>query len=232
MNDYSIISISDRAIDNKDRTRSILHEMNEFTKFEPCNGKTSNAFMELKKLGIALSSYAPDDGRIDPFSPGEAGICVSIVRLMISAIENNVESLLVLEDDAIIDNAFLDVARQALAECPSDWDFLSLVPRQELNVETHDSLFGAKLIHRCLTQPSYFQAVILSLAGMRKYLSYLQLHGMEYNIDSVMYRMSHKGLLNGFILRNDAPRIVRHDPAIYPTEIDSNNLRNVDNLIL
>lgn len=191
----------------------------------------TNAYAILHQLGLRLSCYNPDDGRIMPLLPTEAGCIVSHLNALIAAQKHNLESILILEDDAILSNNFKDVAMSAIAEAPDGWDFISFGVCEEMNLLTAESDLGLELLHKSIMQMSCAAAIMYSYNGIRHVLKHFTTYGVTYNYDSILYRASSSGLINGYILKNNIPKIITHRPDIYISDIDPENLRNTENMI-
>lgn len=219
MNNYTIIHVSDRALQNMLRIRSILNSWTELDDNQAVHGLKTNAFNVLRSLGFKFD-YRPDDGRIDPMMPTEAGVFASHILAMKNALEHGCNTFAIFEDDAILSDDFCSVYDNAIAALPNDWDFLSFIAIPEMNIFSEESDIGSNVIHKCLTQPSYLACVLYSNQGIRKFINYIHENSIYYNIDSMLYRASHRGSLNGYILRNEFSYAVRHDPLLIISDID------------
>ena len=220
---YTIISISDERKENMDYIKSVMGH-NEFIQdIEFIDGRKCNPFDILNHIGIRPDVYAPDDGRTNPMTDTECGCWISHVRCIEYALDNKLDKFLVFEDDAILGDDFVSTLRLSMNDLPDGWDFLSLYSDANQNYLSIDSDIGSPVIHKCTTQLSWNQAMLYSYRGAAKLLRIFKRKGATYNIDSVIYRASRDGFLNGYILRPDYRPCVSHGKHI--SIIDPNNLR-------
>lgn len=226
MNDYTIIYVSDRAKENISSIRSALSSWSELTDNRAVHGKKENAFKILRDMGFRFN-YEPDDGRIEPMMPTEAGVFASHIFAMKNALNHNCDIFTLFEDDALISEDFVAVHSAAIADAPAGWDFISMIAMPEMNDFSEISDIGSSVIHRCVQQPSYLACMIYSNSGINKFINHILDVGIYYNVDSILYRASHSGVLNGYILRNEYSYAVRHDPSLIKSDIDPQNKRNM-----
>jgi GR25 family glycosyltransferase involved in LPS biosynthesis len=153
----------------------------------------------------------------------EGGCWVSHYRCIEYAKDHG--PLLVLEDDAVLSKDFTVSLETAMRDLPDDWDFLSLYSEISQNFLSEESSIPSKSIHRCISQLSITAAMVYSKKGSEKMLKIFKRLGTTYNIDSVIYRASRSGALNGFIVRPDVESFVMH--GAYGSIIDPEDTRNV-----
>lgn len=219
MNSYTIIYVSDRAMENMNRIRRILKDWRELSDNEAVHGMKTNAFKKLYEMGFWFD-YRPDDGRTSPMMPTEAGLFASHILAITNALDKGCEQFVLFEDDAIISDDFEDIYTAAVKDAPNGWDFISMIVEPARNHFSDSSDIGSDFIHRCLTQPSCTGCIVYSRNGIQNYIRHIKESGIYYNIDSMLYRASHAGKLNGYILRNEYAYAVTHEPDLLPSEID------------
>lgn len=220
---YSIISIGDTRQDALTKINEKMKNHNRITNIDYVDGRIHNAYDILNHFGVRLDKYAPDDGRTIGMTETEAGCWVSHIRSISAVVEQNMQTMLVFEDDVILHDEFETHLLECINDLPGDFDFLSLYSEPTQNVLTENSITGSNNIHKCISQLAYNQAMLYSFAGARKILKIARRMGATYNIDSIIYRASRDGHLNGYIIRPDRQQIVWH--GSYQSIIDPTNFR-------
>jgi GR25 family glycosyltransferase involved in LPS biosynthesis len=219
---YAIISISDDRKDNISKIKELMHEHEFVNSIEFFDGREHDPFPVLQSHGVRTDVYAPDDGRSEPMTKSECGCWISHYRCIEYA--KNDGNLLVLEDDAVLDENFTSFLDEVIKDLPDSWDFLSLFSEVGQNFLSHESDIGSKHIHKCISQLSMAQAILYSENGAQKILKIFTRLGTTYNLDSVIYRASRDGLINGYIVRPDTRQHVMHGD--FSSIIDPENKRN------
>lgn len=220
---YAVISISDKRFESVAKIHDAMRNHEYVSDIEFVDGRIGNPFDILNHIGIRLDTYKPDDGRQYPMTATEAGCWISHIRCIDAVIERGYESLLVFEDDAGIDDSFAAELDLLVGGLPKDYDFLSLYGDDIQNVFSESSDIGSAYIHKCISQLSYNVAMLYSQKGARKISRLARRFGATYNVDSIIYRGSRDGMLNGYIVRPDLPPLVRHGE--YQSIIDPTNDR-------
>ena len=187
------------------------------------NGKKIYPYPVLEGMGVRLDVYAPDDGRVEPMTVGECGCFISQMRCMEYVVKNSIDSLLVFEDDAVLSDNFEEFLTKSTNDLPDSWDFLSFYSYKKQNFLSDSSDIGSPFIHKCLSQFSYTATMLYSRNGAERIIKLFKRLGATYNVDSIMYRASHAGTLNGYIVRPDIDGVVSHN--IYGSLIDPENSR-------
>jgi GR25 family glycosyltransferase involved in LPS biosynthesis len=221
---YTIISISDDRKENINKIKETMHQHEFVDDIAFFDGrKKEEPFKVLQSYGVRTDVYSPDDGRTDPMTNSECGCWISHYRCIDYAKKNG--PLLVFEDDAVLSNDFTARLEEAIKDLPDDWDFLSLFSESEQNILSKSSEINSKHIHKCISQLSMNVAILYSQKGAGKIIKIFNRFGTTYNVDSVIYRASRDGSLNGFIVRPDVQKYVKHGDFL--SIIDPHNLRNV-----
>jgi GR25 family glycosyltransferase involved in LPS biosynthesis len=223
---YTVVSISDKRKDNIYNIHSVMsgggHEFVGDIEF--VDGRSVNAFKLLNDFGIRTDVYAPDDGRLEPMTAGEAGCWMSHIRALEFIAKDELSELLVLEDDAIISESFINFLESCFSDLPKDYDFLSFYREDSQNFISIESDIGSNFIHRALAQKSGTVAMLYSINGAKNIFKVARRMGTTYNIDSILYRNSISGFLQGFVVRPDIDNEVGHGE--YESMIDPTNFRN------
>jgi GR25 family glycosyltransferase involved in LPS biosynthesis len=220
---YTIISISDDRKENINKIKKLMNKHKFVEDIAFFDGRKEEPFNVLQGYGVRTDVYAPDDGRTDPMTNSECGCWISHHRCIDYAKNNG--PLLVFEDDAILSKSFIDSLESAIKELPDGWDFLSLFSESGQNFLSDESDINSENIHKCISQLSMAVAMLYSQKGAEKILKIFKRIGATYNVDSVIYRASRDGALNGFIVRPDIKQYVRHGDFV--SIIDPANERNV-----
>jgi GR25 family glycosyltransferase involved in LPS biosynthesis len=221
---FSIVSIDDRASENKDNTRDIMSNFQEIN-IECIDGNKVDSKKILDSMGITLNNWSWHS------SPrgGELGLWLSNINLFNKIINQDFNSVLLFEDDAIISNKLPEVLSNILKEVPEDFDFLSMVfPISSKEDYKSDADLGLKLL--CSAKYNHFgtYAILWSKSGAQKMLDILSKVGITCPIDIFMYDyLSKKGLINGYSLKPDQEQIVFHGHDKYGSTIDLDGKRGM-----
>lgn len=220
---YTIVSVSNDRKDNISKIKELMHEHEFVNSIEFFNGREHDPFPVLQSHGVRTDVYSPDDGRSAPMTNSECGCWISQYRCIGFAKNNG--CFLVLEDDAVLSKNFVSFLELAMKDLPDDWDFLSLFSEVGQNFLSDESHIGSKYIHKCISQLSITVGMVYSQNGANKLTELFSTNGATYNIDSVIYRASRDGVINGYVVRPDITPVVLH--GIYDSVIDPNNERNI-----
>ena len=227
---YCIIHVNDRAKENMDYNRSILKDFSYIDDIEFFNGNEGNAFDVLNHAKIPLNVWSPYDGRNTDPLPGEYGIWVSTINLWQYIIKNKIDKMLVLEDDVLLKENFLNNFYKYVKDLPEDFDFLSLYYFQEQNEKSNETEIGSKLIQKSNKQYSAAQAMLYSYSGAKKLLKLVHRKGIEYTNDCFIYRQALEGLVNGYSIKGPQNLFLTHTYKDVKSLIDPNNFRSTDTL--
>jgi GR25 family glycosyltransferase involved in LPS biosynthesis len=224
--DYSIISVDERSVDNINKIKSTLPDY----KFHPMEYFKSTAenykqFYNERDIQIA---WDPDHsfGRADPLI-GEFGVCGSQILALEYMVQHNIPEMIVMEDDVVLADKFLDYLNLAYADLPEDYDFLSdctVFPNERIfDHHPRPILVGSKFICRSDLQNAHLGFMLYSLKGARKILSLLKEHGVFAPIDTMLFYHSRNRALQGYstFFFN---RLIA-DKDLYGSTIDTHNIR-------
>lgn len=221
---YSIMHINDRAKENMEYNKNILKEF-EYCNIEYFDGIKGNAWDVLNDMKIPLNKWNPYDGRTSPPLAGEYGVWVSTIYFFEYMIKNNIDKMILLEDDILLKESFIENFNLCLEELPENFDFLSLYYFQEHNSLDENTDIGLKYIHKSNNQYSAGQATLYSLAGAKKIIKVLKRKGIEYTSDCFIFNQSHLGVINGYSIKPDLLSFLEHDNKKILSLIDPENLR-------
>lgn len=221
---YSIMHVNDRAKENINRNKQILKDF-EYVDIEYFNGNTGNGWDVLNDMKIPLNRWKPYDGRTFDPMPGEYGVWVSTVRVLEYIINNNLESLLVIEDDVVLAEDFVYNLNLCIKELPETFSFLSLFSFEEHNEVTEETDIGLEYIHRSWNQPSAMQATLYSLDGAKKILKVLKRKGIEYTNDCFIFEQSRLKVIEGYSVKKNVLQFLSHDYKNIKSLIDPDDKR-------
>lgn len=227
---YTIMHVNDRAKDNMLHNRDILKDFEYVSDIEFFNGNEGNGWDILNHWRIPLDVWSPYDGRSTEPLPGEYGIWVSTINLWKYIVDNKINKLLVLEDDILLKNDFVDNLNKYCKELPEDFDFLSLYYFSEQNEPTEETEIGSEFIQKSTYQYSAAQAMIYSYAGAKKLLKLIHRKGTEYTNDCFIYRQSLEGLVNGYSIKGPNDIFLTHTYKEVKSLIDPDGFRNTPDL--
>jgi len=224
------MKVNDRAIENIKHNHNVLKSFDYIDDINFFNGNTENGFNVLNNMGIRLDTWHPYDGRLTDPLPGEYGVWVSTINLWKYIVDNSIETLLVLEDDIILQENFLENLNLCLNDLPKNFDFLSLYYFQGQNEESEMVNIGSEFIQKSNNQYSAAQAMIYSYVGAKKLLKLINRKGMEYTNDCFIYRQSLEGLVNGYSIKGQNDLFLTHSHKQIESIIDPTNFRNTEDV--
>jgi GR25 family glycosyltransferase involved in LPS biosynthesis len=224
---YTIIHVNDRAQDNMKRNKKILGDLEYVSEISFCNGNTEDAEKILKDIGIDTTTWSPYDKRELPVFPGEYGAWVSNINVWTFMLENNVDKMLVLEDDAILFEFAAHSLNSFISELPKGWDSLSLFYLDGQNAFTEQTNIQKRHIHKNLNQPASAVAMLYSNSGARKLLELVKEKGIEYAHDCFIHEQGRLGLLNGYSIIPGRLKFASHSIEDLGSTIDPDKKRDV-----
>lgn len=223
---YSIISINDRSKDNIKNNKHILKNFEFIENISYVDGKKINCLDILKNNGILLN-WKPYDKRKSEILAGELGIWVSTINTWKYMIDNRIESLLVLEDDVILNNDFISRFNLCIKDLPKNFDFFSLYYFDEHFLLEKDTEIGSEYIHKSKNQPSAAQAILYSHSGAKKMLKVLKKIGIDYTCDCFIYKKAKENFLIGYSLKKENNFLLTHEDKNIISSIDPDNIRKI-----
>lgn len=190
--DYHIIYINDERKENRDNIDFILNG----------NKLQINSLNAKEEGSIEKFKLDNTDFKIswDGFKSGEFGNFASHYLAWKHVSENNLDSLLIFEDDSIINLSFMDKYNLFLKECPKDYDIFSIFvhenqfPRFNTNDIINDYI--AKGYQDWSTL-----CYVISNSGAKKLLDYVKNTGMDHPTDWFIFRKGHAGIFKVYTFR-------------------------------
>ena len=225
---YCIIHVDDRSKKLIEYNKNILSSFDYVEDIEFFNGNIGSAWDILNHWGIKLDVWNPYDGRTMPPLPGELGVWVSTINVLEYIVKNKIDKMLVLEDDVLLNNDFIEKFNDFLLELPHDFDFLSLYYFNGHNQITDETETGSNKIHMSYNQYSGAQAMLYSYFGAKKILKCLNRKGIEYTSDCFIFRQSLERLVKGYSIKKENNFFLSHLYKNVKSLIDPTNLRSVE----
>lgn len=227
---YCIMHVNDRAKNNINYNKNILKNFQYIDDIQFINGNLVQASKILEDNGIDVYAWKPYDGRNSNALPGEYGVMASTVNLWKYIIDNKIDSLLVLEDDIILQDDFVEKLNKCLSDLPENFDLLSLYYFTNQNWVDENTEIGSEYIHKSNNQYSGAQAIVYSYIGAKKLLKLLKRKGYQYTNDCFIYKQGHEGLINAYSIKKENNYFLDHDYKNIKSLIDPDNFRNTDDL--
>lgn len=223
---YAIISINDRAKDNTDNTKKIL------SNYEKLNIRCVNGHIEpINDIMLELSIHKNNWQWVSPKN-GEIGLWLTNILLYKKMIEEDIDMCLLIEDDCILLENFVNNFENLLKDLPKDFDFLSLAfPQNSHYLYKDDAEIGLENI--CLAKYNHFgtQCILWSKSGAKKMLDHVKLTGITHPIDLYMYGyLCTNDIINGYSIKPTADRMIVHGYDIYKSTIDLDGKRGMLNV--
>jgi GR25 family glycosyltransferase involved in LPS biosynthesis len=218
--DYTIISVSDRCVENVYKTKNALnkHTYHEISFF---NGNKEDSGKELFDRGIRVR-WKPFDGRKNPPLSSELGVWISHINILNYIVKNKIKLMMVLEDDAILEKNFEGVVLKSLSEADK-FDFVSLYYSDDDHHKKLDVDSEMFFLEKTYNQYSGGPGLIYSLSGAKKILKILKKMGVEYTVDCCLFEWARLGMLSAYRLKKDF-FVISHSTSSV-SEIDSGNYR-------
>ena len=222
--------VNDRSKENMNRNKNILKSFEYVDSIDFFNGNLGNGWDVINHKGIPQNKWNPYDGRQFPPLPGELGVWVSTINAWEYIVDNEIDAFLIIEDDILLQDDFINNLNLCLLDLPKDFDFFSLYYFSEQNQIDDLTEIGSKYIHKSLNQYSAGQAMIYSLAGAKKLLKVLKRKGVEYTSDCFIFKQSQEGIVNGYSIKMNNDFFLKHDYKNIKSLIDPDNIRKTDDL--
>jgi GR25 family glycosyltransferase involved in LPS biosynthesis len=222
---YTIIQINDRSKEQTKINKKHLKNLDYVNDIEFIDGNLKDAKSIINSYKIDTGVWSPYDGReMDPL-PGEYGYWASMLNILQYMINEKIEALLVLDDDAELNNNSENVLNSAILDLPDNWDFLSLFYPPGQNHIDLESSIDKEYIHKAINQKSASVAMIYSYSGAKKILEVAQKIGMDYTFDCFIYKHCALNFLNGYSILPDLKKFATHTPDLTKSVIDPENKR-------
>jgi GR25 family glycosyltransferase involved in LPS biosynthesis len=215
---FVIFKIDDRAIDNVLDIKQKLKELKEID-FECFNVYKEDLESKMNSMKISLNNWSYT-------KKGEVGVWITFLLFLNKMIEEKIESVLCLEDDAILSKDFYSKFLQISDELPEDYDFLTMAyPKASRYLYKKDAEILNKNI--CIAKYNYFgtQCILWSRKGSKKFIDLVKRDNIGGPPDIILYRYVENKELNGFSVTPEFEQVVFHDLSRYKSTIDPKNSR-------
>lgn len=223
---YCIVKVDDRCKKNIFNNKKILKNFEYIDNINYIDGRKIDAFKILKDYNISIKNWNPLDNRIvlDMLNT-EAATWVSNINIYKYILKNNLKELIVIEDDVVLNENFLNNFKKVYKELNPKYDFLSLSYFNSQNEENDNSTLNLRYIQKSYNQYSGFQCMMFSYSGAKKIMQYLENNGIFYTNDCQIFSLSRMGVLNGYSLIPNTLNFAKHDNSV-ESIIDPDNWRN------
>lgn len=196
---YTIMAINDRASDNRERIKNIM-PTKLIDDIQFINGNTTDMLAFFDMNGVRIT-WDESFWNRRPLG-GELGCVASHLNCLKYMIENDIPEMLVLEDDAILVENFLNILNNCYNDLPKDYDFLTNI--EELVIGDHcinttePILIGSQFISKSHLVNSITKFMLYSYNGAKKIIEEYKVHGVYTPVDMFLFDMGRDGRLNGY----------------------------------
>ena len=194
--DVSVFCVLSDMAERKKYFLMLKKELPQIQKFPAIMGKS----LEKKDLEYLMRKKILNVRSICFLKEGEIGIYLSNLQILNNFIKSKKEYCIILEDDMCLKNNFESDLREALLECPLDWDilYLYLNPFQKNILLT--PIKNKK--HILKASPIWGTcAYMVNQKGARKITANIQ--PMKYALDSHFGKLIHNNLLEAFVIKKE-----------------------------
>lgn len=207
--DFHIIHINDERIQNRIDIEAKVYGINHEIKcLNAKNPKEKLTFLnENSKFKISW----------EHFKDGEIGNFGSHYLSWKYVIENNLDRLLVFEDDAVIDDNFLDMYNLFIEHCPEDYDVFSMFVHEN----QFDRFTKSDQINEYIAkgyQDWSTLCYVVSNRGANTLVEYVESVGMDAPTDWFIFRNGHAGKFNVYTFVPKKAGSVKIDGR-YPSQV-------------
>jgi GR25 family glycosyltransferase involved in LPS biosynthesis len=189
---YHIIYINDERISNRNNIDQILNGKKHIIK--SLNAKDENLKQEF------LNSNKDFKLSWEGFKAGEFGNFASHYLTWKYVVENNLDKLLVFEDDAKLDEFFIDKYNLFLDFCPKDYDVFSIFVHENQLSRFNSSDMINDYMARGYQDWSTL-CYVVSNSGAKKLLKYVKEIGMDYPTDWFIFRHGAKDIFKVYTFK-------------------------------
>jgi GR25 family glycosyltransferase involved in LPS biosynthesis len=222
---YTIIQINDRSKEQTKINKKYLKNLDYVDNIEFIDGNLKDAKSIINSYKVDTGVWSPYDGRETDPLPGEYGYWASMLNILHYIINEKIKALLVLDDDAELNDNSENVLNSAILDLPDNWDFLSLFYAPGNNTATPDSSIDKKYIHKAINQVSATVATVYSFEGAKKILELAKEMGAEYTFDCFIFKYCKLELLNGYSIIPNTNIFAKHNYDFSKSIIDPDNKR-------
>lgn len=189
--DYALISINDKRIDNKNQIRSILGKELQLKFLNANDDNEIREFLyENKDFTFSWNG----------FKNGEVGCFGSHYNVWKYLLESDLENILVIEDDAWLEENFIDSFKYQMSLLPKDYDVFSIYvdPNQHdrFNNDKHYLNDTISIAYQDWSTLGY----VVSRQGAKKMLDFVKNNGFGEPVDWFIFRNAERGHFNVYTL--------------------------------
>lgn len=222
--------VNDRAKGLMNYNKNILKDFEYVDDVVFFNGNLGNAWDVINHKGIRQDVWKPYDGRAFPPLPGELGVWVSTINVWEYIVDNKIDKMLVLEDDILLQDDFVNNLSLCLNDLGDDFDFLSLYYFDGQNQIDKDLFVQSEHVQKSHNQFSGGQAIVYTYSGAKKLFNLTLRKGIEYTTDCFIFRQSLENLVSGYSIKYKNTFFLKHEYKNIKSLIDPENIRNTDTL--
>jgi GR25 family glycosyltransferase involved in LPS biosynthesis len=220
---YTVIKVNNRANNNLSNTKNIFSNLKhiDLSFFDASQQDVTN-FYDKRSININWNYDRFDRSAL----LGEYGIAASQILVCEYIVEHNIKEMIVFEDDAVIDQTFLNKFYACYNSLPTEWDYLadsSEFPHHtQFERVTNNILIDSKIICKADLLNAHLGFMLYSNRGARKLLNAIKFYGFTSPIDTFIYDLTKSSYLNGYCTFFQNKLLVAKD--LYGTLIDTNNI--------
>jgi GR25 family glycosyltransferase involved in LPS biosynthesis len=223
---YSIMYVNDRAVNNISSIKATLSSFEYVDNVKYVDASAVSPWVVLDKYGVNLDNWKPYDGRTSPALPGELGHLASTLNVFQYIIDTGIDKILIIEDDAVLNEFFVDNLNKCMNDLPKNFDFLSLYYNEGHNQKDERTEIGSKYIQKSLNQYSGTPAIVYTLGCAKKFIKILKRKNIEYTTDCMLYKYAADASIEGYSIIPNNLTFISHDQTLYNSIIDPENHRN------
>jgi GR25 family glycosyltransferase involved in LPS biosynthesis len=207
---YHIISVSDKRRHLVDSIKNVMHSESHQLKIPAVNAYTASNVEEFNTASNNLKIY--------PWiSKGEFGCFASHYLFWKHVVDQNLQSAIVFEDDAVIKaNYFRRFVPLAMREVPKDYDVFSIFVHHN-QYERYKDSDQVNLVVAKAYQDWSTLCYMVSQKGARRLIQLADEYGMNEPVDWFIFRNGHRELLSTYTFRPHIPALMSIDTGAVPS---------------
>lgn len=222
---YCVMQVDDRCQENVKNTRQLMDSANfTFIDREYFSWRKRDPRKYLSQQGVSISKWQEFSHLGLPPLEGELGYLSSFIDILNDLKVREVERAVVIEDDCIIDESFVDNAKKAIDDYDFDIFYLSYGLNQ-WEVENNEEYIIDDFAVRANFKTGCSTAYVISKQGIRKILKTLKRMGAVGATDLTLDEYGRRGFFNALCVN---PSTV--DPAGLVADarsvVDPDNIRH------
>ena len=223
---YCIINAVPGREDNVSKTKHTLKDFTEIQGIKYYDTTTDDYIDYIKNNEITISdSY-------QFLENAQLAIWATTISILNYIVDNDIDSLLVLEDDAVLLDDFVEVYSKCVDDLPTTFDLFSAYSLKFIygdnQILQHNFLrdecdIGSKYIHKAYDAAAGCQAMLYSLSGAKTILKSIKNDGINTDSDIFIFERCRSKTFDSYIIRPDVPETIRH--GMFKSTIDPQNKR-------